>query len=309
MLHIGIRVGELPRAGLLAGSVPLMAHTVAGPSMSTVTATTGISPTTPLTQLVPSTDHPRSTLSAIVVSRSIPPVPIKLASKIWQGEFVEIECLLPARLGAPEPTLGDLVTGEKQQKDKRGITSIQEWVTCFNTYMSVLAARKPDRLQDLLAYSSLIVKASMDFEGDSWLTYDKFFRRQAAAEPARYQTWGEVEPSMWTQHFGRAVAKPLCKECGESGHRSCKKGETTKAGASYNRFKPYKPPTAMPPTCRRWNRGDKCSPDTCSFQHLCAQCLRDHRVQDCPQLKSKGKRARGSDAEEGPKEEPPKKRF
>lgn len=98
----------------------------------------------------------------------------------------------------------ELVAGEKIQKEKKVVKSIQEWVVCFNMYSSVVVMKEPERFKDLLANSSLIVKASTDYEGEAWLNYDKFFRRQAAAEPSRYTHWGEIEPSTWTQQFGRA---------------------------------------------------------------------------------------------------------
>ncbi len=292
--RIGITWGQLPQAGLLVNSVPLMPHTVSTPNVQPVTApAVGLSLNTPLIQRIPTKELPQSTTTAaIIVSRSLPPVPGKLATKIWQEEYIDLDGLLPTRLGAPEPTLGDLIAGDKQHKEKRGISCIQEWVTCFNTFMAVLALRKPERVVDLLAYSSLIVKASMDFEGNSWFTYDKFFRKQAAAEPARYGTWGEVEPSMWTQHFGRAIAKPMCKECGQSGHQTCqppRKEQVAEQAKSYTRYKPYTSPKRAP-VCERWNRGDRCSTAYCNFQHICSYCSRDHTAQDCPQLTGKRKR-------------------
>ena len=64
-----------------------------------------------------------------------------------------MELLLPTRLGVPEPTLGDLVAGErKQQKEKKTISRAQEWVV--NTYVAIVTMREPDRVKDLLAYYS-----------------------------------------------------------------------------------------------------------------------------------------------------------
>ena len=85
--------------------------------------------------------------------------------------------LLPAGLGALGPTVLDALL----QPDKMGqesITTIQEWIVCFNTFISVVAMRNPSQVQDLLAYSSMIVKASQDFKGTPWLEYDVHFRRQ-----------------------------------------------------------------------------------------------------------------------------------
>ncbi len=170
-----------------------------------------------LMHLLSSADPPRCNSEALIVSKNLPPVPKKLAERIWRNEYIEFELLLPTKLGSPEPTLGELFTGGRR-KERKSTMSIQEWVVCFNTYLAILTLKDPTRVKDLLAYSSLIVKASADFEGECWRNYDQFFRRQAAAEPARYPQWGEIEPCMWTQHFGRAAARPTC---GQRGHENC----------------------------------------------------------------------------------------
>ena len=69
------------------------------------------------------------------------------------------------------------------------------------TYIAVALMKEPARAKDLLAYSSLIVKASSDYDKEAWLGYDRLLRRQAAAEPAMFPCWGQINPSIWTQHF------------------------------------------------------------------------------------------------------------
>ena len=211
-----------------------------------------LSPNTPLGKLVSPVDQPSASSDALVVSRNLP---AKLVEKIWRKEYVEMEQFLPAKLGATEPTLGDLVAGTRKPKDKRAINSIQEWVVCFNSYMAIRLMKEPCKFKDLLAYSSLIVKASLDYEGEAWLSYDKFFRRQAAAEPVRYQCWGEIDPSIWTQHFGRAVARPSCEDCGSRDHDGCHRSQDSgRQKRADNRHRPY-PPPRRPPICMNWNRG------------------------------------------------------
>lgn len=84
---------------------------------------------------------------AILVSRNLPPVRAKLAGKVWRKEFVDLDLLLPARLGTPEPTLGDLVTGEKRQKEKKSIRTIQDALIHI---MAVVVMREPGRAKDPL---------------------------------------------------------------------------------------------------------------------------------------------------------------
>lgn len=53
----------------------------------------------------------------IAVGVNTPPVPLKLAERIWRKEFIDLSELLPAPLGTPELTLMDLIA--KQDKVKK----------------------------------------------------------------------------------------------------------------------------------------------------------------------------------------------
>lgn len=46
-----------------------------------------------------------------------------------------------------------------------------------------MAEKHPERVQDLLNYQALLVEAHMEYEGDTWLRYDRRFRQAAAALP------------------------------------------------------------------------------------------------------------------------------
>lgn len=300
--HAGI-AGGLPASSLIAGAVPLMPPCSAtGPAPSTASlptvaasrtthSTTHLSPTTPLGSLL-GMELDSGEASAVVVSRNIPPIPVKIAQKIlWKKEYVDLESLLPTKLGLPEPTLRDLVCGEKK-KEKKGVSTIQEWVACFNAYTAVILMKEPDRATDLLAYCSLIVRASTDYAGEAWLGYDRFFRRQAAAEPARFPQWGEISPSIWTQHFSLAAVRPTCEECGSREHKHCPKpGEnpgTSQSRRWGRRPRPY-PAQKPPEICKRWNWGKECDVATCILRHGCMECEGNHRVSECPRRQTLGK--------------------
>ena len=82
---------------------------------------------------------------------------------------------------------------------------IEQWVVCFNAYMSVLAIQQPQRIRDRLAYSLIITKAAHDYTGRPWLSYDVHFRTLAAS--MRLQTWARVDQALWSQHFNRAAVQ------------------------------------------------------------------------------------------------------
>ena len=114
--------------------------------------------------------------------------------------------LLPARLGEPELTLSDLIAKRDKVKESKKIHTIEEWMVCFNPmYIGVMSVCYPERVVDLLAYSSTITKASADYEDTPWLAYDCHFRKLAEANGQ--QDWSQVESSLRRLYFANARLK------------------------------------------------------------------------------------------------------
>ena len=99
----------------------------------------------------------------------------------------------------------DLFTQRDRAKEATKIQTFEQWVACFNTLVSVMAARYPDWVKDMLAYPSLIAKAHADYEGTQWLLYDNHFRHTAAAK--QLKDWSEVDSSIWTLCFAQAKSR------------------------------------------------------------------------------------------------------
>ena len=198
-----------------------------------------LTPYTPLRKLLPPKSPAREGQpEVVIIGSSSPPIPRKLAEKVLKGEFVDLADLSPARLGAQEPTLWELFAGSTKSKAKKGeITSIEAWVVCFNTYIALIASEQPDRVRDLLAYSSLIVKAGQDFETTPWMAYDQHFRRLAAAKQLTH--WDTVDTALWTLYFGRATPKAFCRDCGVPGHARCASPDPDLPGKSNRRESRY----------------------------------------------------------------------
>lgn len=119
---------------------------------------------TPVSLMTPElrTSRPSPVEASSVSWAHFSPIPSKLAERIWQGEYIDLQELLHARLGASST---DALLKPEKATSKKTIASIEDWVVCFNSYISLVALRKPESVQDLLAYSSTIVKASKDFLG------------------------------------------------------------------------------------------------------------------------------------------------
>ena len=195
---------------------------------------------------------------------------------IWCGEFIELHELLPSRLTTPETTVLDLLSSREKSTPKKTISIIQEWAKCFNTYISLIWVRQPAHVPDLLAYSSIIMRASGQYVDAPWLSYDAQFRREATTRPGT--PWAVIDSSIWTLHFSRATPVP-------------KSEVKTNAGVMYNqpawkhtkpnsasRFHPYKPPV-----CLKWNQHNGCDLQECSYQHVCIQCRSPlHNQPSCP---------------------------
>ena len=193
-----------------------------------------------------------------------PPIPRKLAEKIWRNEFIQLHELLPARLGIPSPTLLDVLAGPSTPKAPlKQISSIEEWVMCFNTYVALVAQKQPNRIKDLLAYSSIVVNASKQFEGTPWLEYDTRFRKEAALQPNK--SWAVIDASTWTLCFTSAKPKPDPARRGQE-----------------KRFHPYKPASNI---CRNFNN-HRCFYTECRYRHVCLHCEKPNHTDDqCPECK------------------------
>ena len=228
---------------------------------------------TPIAALLPN-QLPLST-QAIDIGPGSPPVPKKLAEQIWKGEYIELRELLPSQLGAPQPTILDLFGKAEKPRQKKEISSIQEWILAFNALVVIIAQRQPERVPDLLAYSSLITRASIDYEDMPWLAYDAHFRRQAAARPQ--SRWAQLDSSLWTVYFSRARPKTYSRSTEDSPTQKSPKG------GSKARPTPY----TKTPVCRKWNSANGCNLPVCRYQHCCLKCNSpSHQGSNCPSSRS-----------------------
>ena len=136
-----------------------------------------------------------------------------------------------------------------------------------------MALKHPERVQDLLGYSSMITKASLDYEGTPWLAYDAHFRRLAAAN--RLTQWSQVEASLWTNYFtsaklskgasGLAIVPSPTKDGGPEGPSEVATGSRA---ARQRATAPY---SILGEICRAWNFS-RCTRLHCKSNHICMDC-------------------------------------
>ena len=92
------------------------------------------------------------------------------------------------------------------------IQDIWIWVECFSTLATVLAAKFPQKIPQLMAYQKTIVRASRSFTGDGWVTYDSIFWRKAAA--CKSLDWGQIDFTRLGQAPTGRRARQASKERG-----------------------------------------------------------------------------------------------
>ena len=224
-------------------------------------------------------------------------------------ELIDLSELLPAWLGAPELTLMDLIAKWDKVKESKKIHTIEQWVVCFNTYISVMSIRYPERVIDLLAYSSTITKASTDYEDTPWLPYDCHFCKPAEANGR--QDWSQVESSLWTLYFANARLKraqeslsvvPVQEEGPEADRQKSSGGKWQAKSARQEPQRPQPYWKKGPQICRRWNKAPGgCNDPACTYYHICLEChARDHKITRCPLNEPNPVKARPQQSLRGP---------
>ena len=134
-------------------------------------------------------------------------VPVKVVQKIWALDYIDMWELLP----------------ETWHLDTTSISCCHDWrprcglvtyislsIECFATLAAVLSVRYPDKVPQFMTYMHTIVRASWNFEGPAWATYDMAFRRQATNQQSL--DWGIIDPVLYNEAFtGRVKAIPHCR--------------------------------------------------------------------------------------------------
>ena len=196
--------------------------------------------------------------------------------------------LLLDRLGTTRsPAIDDPAKTGRQRR--RALSGILEWVQCFTTYMAVCCRKQPHQIHDLIGYQTLIVEASLEYQGDGWMGYDRQFWLRAAANPTL--TWANIY-TLWSLAFaGQASASHCC-------HCFCLSHTTDQCNWAPNPqpFKSLHTTTHQyrqeqqkqqhsPPICKAWNNDPRplCPIPHCSYKHICGHCFSDtHKGYFCP---------------------------
>lgn len=230
-----------------------------------------------------------------VFSRSSPPVPAKMVSRIQALQFVEMRELLPDNIALAE-RLATLPqhSFQTQPTSQREVSSICSWTCAFATYVAVLAQAHPELVVSRLAYMRNLVREATRFGGEGWRTYDYVFRSQAATDKST--EWTTTNPSLMLAYMqnGLQPAKPPCPLCHESDHppSSCALAPLSNTSHHWPARKssylgvPTNMPSRLPDgtqLCVSWNQGGCIAIGRCRYRHVCGSCGEGHIARDCAQ--------------------------
>ena len=110
----------------------------------------------------------------------IMPIPQKIVRKFLTLEFVEMRLLLFKSWISDLDSSSHCCHSKHENKKQSQVTNIFTWLKCYGAMVGILASRYPQKVAELMAYQSTIIKCHTDFEGVAWVTYDRAYHRQAA---------------------------------------------------------------------------------------------------------------------------------
>ena len=83
----------------------------------------------------------------------------------------------------------------------------------------MVAVKCPAQVPELMAYMIQIIRASQEYEGLAWFTYDEAYRRQAAV--TQHREWSKINSLIFSVCFtDRARRGQRCEWCLSAAHGS-----------------------------------------------------------------------------------------
>ena len=243
---------------------------------------------------VTSRPGPSEAVSLMVqLGAGLPALAKRLVDKIEADEYIDFGDLPPAK-GKGRP-LGQAFEGQVvvvQAADlvqtRKLIPDVATWVQCFGLFAAAVARKKPQRLPDMMAYMTIVTKASQKYKWPAWVIYDQNFRMEAAGDST--MSWAKVEPSLYAQCFtGQArTAENWCSLCQGLDHPSqkCPYRPQKRAWSAVFGHQPAgkgNVEAAKEAVCIKYNKynGDCRFGKQCRFSHCCSNCGGMHPAQRC----------------------------
>ena len=249
----------------------------------------------PVASSASSSRKTEDTTQTFTLGEGLPPVPAKLGARIQRGEFVDMAELLRDNIEAERRKASqDQGNSGGSNPRRREVPDLLSWIQCFGVYTCVVCEKSPERLRQLLAYQTMLVREARRCGGGGWQAYDTMFRQHAASTPT---DWSKINGSLFavtflTQQSGKGRS---CRHCLESDHgaadcalapvggKSDDQGDKSRNRRDIRRPYPSRG-AAQRAVCYNWNDGIPCSyGEECIFLHECEECGGSHRRSECPE--------------------------
>ena len=208
-----------------------------------------------------------------------------------------------AKEGSSSSALG------QSSQNRREVPDILSWIQCFGMYACVVAAQRPEKIHQLLAYQTMVVREARRCGGTGWQTYDIMFRQQVANDSQA--DWSKLNGSLYSVTFlAQQNGKgKTCLHCLETDHnasecalapaksfRSTTRERESRDDQRSGRNRPDRSEKSTR-ICYSWNDG-RCAVPYCRFRHACAKCQGEHKALFCtvyPPVKSSEPRSARKD--------------
>ena len=189
-----------------------------------------------------------------------------LKNKIKQGEFVDLEKLLPKEKGGRRVYSeevryqlmskdGEPYFGPVQNENK--VNGIRRWDQAFRIYAAVHTEAHPHRASELWQYVFTIHTVAHNHPWDSVYYYDVIFRQLMASKP--WRSWGKAYNQGWNLALGGNT------EASSSGYR---KADVEQVNPGKSRSHDWRDDC-----CWRYNKNLCKKPGKdCRFDHRCTYC-------------------------------------
>ena len=192
-------------------------------------------------------------------------VPMKIRTKIWAGEYVDMASLLPGRTETAQSyalSVRDNDAGAEPAlflaaKAKLSFISFQQWVKAFKICMSVylMQPHAVAHAPALLKYMGVV--RSLSERGGNWARYDETFRTMRNEQGWQ---WDTVHWELWL------TAQPTVERSNNS--RPAFLGKVRRSETQNK-------------VCFNFNKGVPCQQQPCRYNHKCRSCGGAHQVTKC----------------------------
>ena len=172
-----------------------------------------------------------------------------------------------------------VVQAAELMQARKIIPDLATWVQCFSIYAATLSPKHPARMPELMAYQTIVAKASQRYRWPSLVVYDQNFR-QAAGNP--HQSW--IQVFMCSALPGRqSVLKIGAQDVSAlitlqpAAHTAQERSNGTAQGEATI------PPPKAGKSCIKYNKfkGDCKFGKECRYLHVCSACKEPHPISRC----------------------------